>query len=254
MIDINAYTGNWPFRPLPDSTPKTLTAALDTEGIGLALVSPIEGIFYAEPQLANEELFEALRNFPALKPVAVLNPTLPNWRRNLDVCCEKYHVCALKLHPNYHHYDLGSDDANALLEAAGEKNIPVIIQLRIQDVRAQDPSGIVHDVNVSDAINAVRACPNTGFVIGGIRWGEATGRAKEIMELPNLWIDISQIEYTDCLRQIIGIYGVQQLLLGTHAPFFVIQSAILKLQEAELSQEEQGVITSGNACKVLEYR
>ncbi len=137
------------------------------------------------------------------------------------------------------------------MRAAGERGIPVIVQLRIQDIRAQDPSRIIHDVNVADAINAARSCPDTRLVIGGIRWGEATSKAKEIMELPNIWIDISQIEYTDGLRRIIQIYGTRQLLFGTHAPFFVVRSAILKLQEAELSEEEWETITSDNACGIF---
>ena len=118
-------------------------------------------------------------------------------------------------------------------------------------MRAQKPSGIVSDLNVAEAINAARSCPDTRFVMGGIRWGEATSKAKEIMALPNLWIDISQIEYTDCLRRLIQIYGTRQLLLGTHSPFFVARSAILKLQEAELSEEERKAITSGNALEAF---
>jgi len=249
MIDMNTYTGHWPFRPLSGTTPKDLLALLKTQGIEKALVSPIEGIFYDEPQLANEKLCKALGDFPDLEPVAVLNPKLPNWHKNLDVCCEKYHVCVLKLHPSYHRYDM--NDASELLKAAGERDIPIIIQLRVQDTRAQNPAGKAADVDISDAINAARSCPDTRFIIGGIRWGEATGRAKEIMELPNLWMDISQIEYTDCLRRIIQIYGTKQLLFGSHAPFFVVRSAILKLQEAELSEEERNAITSGNADEVF---
>ncbi len=251
MMDVNAYTGNWPFRPLPGSTPQGLLALLNAEGIGQALVSSIAGIFHDEPQLANERLCQALRDFPNLTPVAVLNPRLSNWRRNLDVCCEKYHIPALKLHPNYHRYDLNQDDAGALLKAAGEMDLSVIIQLRVQDMRAQSPLGSVPDVDVADAINAARTHPEARFVIGAIRWGEATSKAEEIVELPNLWIDISHIEYTDGLRRVIELYGTRQLLFGTHAPFFVVRSAILKLREAELSEEERRAITSGNACEVF---
>jgi len=251
MMDVNAYVGNWPFRPLPNSTPEGLLALLNAEGIGQALVSPIEGIFYDEPQLANGKLHEALQDFPDLIQVAVLNPKLPNWRKSLDTCCEKYRVRAIKLHSNYHHYDLKSDDAGSLFKAVGERGIPIIIQLRVQDVRAQNPLGSAPDVKFADAISAARSHPDTKFVIGAIRWGEAHGKAKEIMELPNLWMDISNIEYTDCLRKTIQVFGTRQLLFGTHAPFFVPRSAVLKLREAELSDNERKTITSGNACVVF---
>ena len=251
MIDVNAYVGNWPFRPLSVSTPEELRALLSAEGIEKALVSPIEGIFYDDPQLANDKLCESLQNFPDLMPIAVLNPKMSNWRRNLDTCCEKYHVRALKLYPNYHYYDLTGNESGPLLKAAGEKGIPVIIQLRVQDVRAQTLLERVPDVNVVSAINVARDHPDTRFVIGSIKHGEAHGRADEIMGLPNLWIEISNVEYTDGLRLLIRRYGTKQLLFGTHAPFFVIRSAILKLKEAELSEEKYAAITRDNAEMVF---
>ena len=251
VIDVNAYAGNWPFRPLSVSTPEELRALLSAEGIGKALVSPIEGIFYDEPQQANEKLCESLRDFPDFMPVAVLNPKLSNWQRNLDACCEKYRVRAVKLYPNYHHYDLTGDEASPLLKAAGEMGLPIIIQMRVQDARAQSLLGAAPDVSIVDAINAARAHPDTRFVIGSIRHGEAHGKADEIMSLPNVWIEISNAEYTDGLRLLIRRYGTKQLLFGTHAPFFVVRSAILKLKEAELSEEEHAAITQDNAGMVF---
>lgn len=251
MIDVSAYTGNWPFRPLPGSTPEDLLALLDGEGVEQALVSSIEGIFYDEPQLANEELYEVLPGLPELMPVAVLNPRLSNWQRNLDICCEKYHVRAVKLYPNYHRYALGGNDARSFLEAAGERGIPVIVQLRVQDARAHSPLMSVPDVDVMDAITVARAYPGTKLVIGAIRWPEAQSKANEIMELPNVWMDISHVEYTDGLHRLIEVYGIRQLLFGTHAPFFVVRSAILKLREADLSEEEWDAITEDNAGTVF---
>ena len=251
MIDVSTYTGNWPFRPLPGSTPEDLLAILNAEGIGQALVSPIEGIFYDEPQLANEKLCEALRDLPALMPVAVLNPKLSNWQRNLDICYEKYRIRAVKLHPNYHQYKLSDDAAIPLFKAAGERGIPVIVQLRVQDVRAHSPLVSVPDVNIADAVNVAHAHSDTRFVIGAIRWPEAQSTANEIMELSNVWIDISHVEYTDGLHRLIEMYGTRQLLFGTHAPFFVVRSAILKLQEADLSEEEWDAITRDNASTVF---
>ena len=66
-----------------------------------------------------------------------------------------------------------------------------------------------------------------------------------------LFVDDLLVAETDGLRRTIQIYGTRQLLFGTHAPFFVVRSAILKLQEARLSEEERKAITSGNACEVF---
>ncbi len=259
MIDINAYAGNWPFRPLPGATLKELYSRLHAEGIRTALVSSIEGIFYDEPQMANERLFEELHKFlptqfediQPLLPVAVLNPELPNWKKNLIICHEKHKIIAIKLHPNYHQYEIGDNKSQSLLGLSGEIGLPVIIQLRVQDVRSQKPLVMVPDVDVSKIIELARKMPKTKIIIGGIKWEEAQSFVEHIIKLENIWIDISNIEYTNVLRRLISLYGTHQLLFATHAPFFVIRSAILKLKEALLSVSECDAITKDNACYVF---
>jgi predicted TIM-barrel fold metal-dependent hydrolase len=249
MIDVNAYAGNWVFRPLPSSSPKELSEQFKNEGIRYALISSIEGIFYDDPQLANENLFNSINSLPLLIPVAVLNPKLPNWEKSLNVCCERCNIKAVKLYPNYHHYNL--EDVESLLKCAGERNIAVIIQIRVQDVRAQNAWCVVPDVEVAGIIKAAVSSEETRFVLGGIKWHEAQGMANQINELSNVWLDISNVEYVDVLRRLIRIYGTEKLLFGTHAPFFVIRSAILKVREAELSNREFMLITETNAINVF---
>lgn len=249
MIDINTYIGNWVFRPLPNSLSEGLYNNLTAVGVQKALVSSIEGIFYDEPQLANEMLFRQIGQFPLFLPVAVLNPNLSNWERNLNKCCSQYNINAIKLYPNYHRYSLNDSSAKELILSAGENNITVIIQMRVQDVRAQNPVCIVQDVDISKVIEVAELIKGTRFVFGGIKWNELQGIANK--KLPNVWIDISNIEYIDILRRLIKIYDIEKILFGTHAPFFEIKSAILKLKEADLSKEEYKLITSINTQKAF---
>jgi len=249
MIDINACAGNWVFRQLPFSSPIELHKEMDKGGINKALISSIEGIFYDDPQLANEGLFNTLKAFPSLIPVAVLNPKMKNWEKNLNICVDKYNIKAIKLYPNYHQYNIS--DAKDLLDQIGKMDIPVIVQLRVQDVRAQNPICIVPDVNIAEVINIAKELQKTRFIFGGIKWQEAQSMSKQIDELPNIWLDISNIEYVDVLRKLMRIYDIKRLLFGTHAPFFVIKSAILKVMEAELSESEFNKITETNAINVF---
>lgn len=109
MIDVNTYIGNWVFRPLPNSSLEGLYNSLTADGIQKALVSSIEGIFYDRPQIANEMLFRQIEQYPLFLPVAVLNPSLSNWERNFNKCCDRHDIKAVKLHPNYHRYNLNDD-------------------------------------------------------------------------------------------------------------------------------------------------
>ncbi|MBD3181277.1 amidohydrolase family protein [Candidatus Poribacteria bacterium] len=251
MIDINTYTGSWPYRPLKYSRLTDLQQMLNSHGIQKALVSPIEGMFYDDPQLANEELYKAIKKSHQLLPVAVIDPSMTNWSQSMEKCFIEMKFIALKLHPNYHGYSLSHDSVYQMLELAGQTNKPVIIQMRIQDIRAQSDLARAEDVSIQQVIGVVRDHPNTGFILGGIKWVEAAVSSQDIKELENLWLDISNLEYMGGLRRMIQLYGPQKLVFGTHAPFFVVRSAILKLQAAGLSEEERKNITIGNAQTVL---
>ncbi|MGB9596861.1 MAG: amidohydrolase family protein, partial [Candidatus Poribacteria bacterium] len=221
------------------------------DGIQKAFISSIEAIFYDEPHLANEILFSQIENFPQFLPVAVINPNLANWDKNLNKYHSEHNIKAIKLHPNYHLYKLNDSNVKELLISAGEKNITVIIQMRVQDVRSQNPICIVQDVDVSSVIEIAETIKETRFVFGGIKWNEVQGMANRIKFLSNAWVDISNIEYIDVLRRLINVFGTDQILFGTHSPFFEVKSAILKLKEANLTNEEFKSITSINAKKAF---
>jgi len=92
----------------------------------------------------------------------------------------------------------------------------------------------------------------TNVVLGGVKWLEAVNYSTKIKELPNIWLDISQIETVDVLRRLIQIYSSNKLLLGTHAPFLYPESAIMKLDEALLSENERERITQKNVVQIIE--
>ncbi|HEX2999093.1 MAG TPA: hypothetical protein VHR86_02495, partial [Armatimonadota bacterium] len=157
MIDINAYAGPWPFRVLPAVAPAEVEELLQDAGIARALVSPLEALFLEDPQIANERLASRLQPEGNLLFCAVINPLLANWRHSLRDAQENLGACAVKLHPNYHRIPLDSEAMHALLVAAGELHLPVIVQLRMQDMRAQHPLCLIPDTPVEAVLAAAAA-------------------------------------------------------------------------------------------------
>ncbi|MBI3946053.1 MAG: amidohydrolase family protein [Armatimonadetes bacterium] len=251
MIDINAYAGPWPFRALPASAPSEVADVLQAAGIARALVSPLEALFFEDPRVANERLAARLQPEGTLLLCAVVNPRLANWRPVLTTARESLGARAIKLHPGYHLYELDSPAARECLAAAGEAGLPVIIQLRMQDARAQHPLCRIPDVPAAAALEAARSAPGAQVVLGGIRFAEARGQGDAIRALANVWVDLSQVEYVDGMRQVIQAVGSDRLLLGTHAPLFNVRSALLKLDEGLLSDAERAAITRENARRLL---
>lgn len=251
MIDINAFAGPWPFRALPATLPADVATMLQEAGIARALVSPLEALFFEDPHIANERLAARLQPDGILLPCAAINPTLANWARSLRSAQEEIGARAVVLHPNYHCYDLESDPARALLAAAGEAGLPVIIQLRMQDLRSQHPLCKVPDVSVGKAVNAAEAAPGTRVILGGIRFAEVSAQAARIRALSNVWIELSQVENVDGVRQAITAVGANRIVLGTGAPLFNVRSSLLKLEEGQLSNQERAAITRQNARELL---
>ncbi len=251
MIDCNCFAGPWPFRALPAAAPTEVAALLLDAGFSQVLVSPLEALFFEDPQVANERLAALLPAGDPLLLCAVVNPTLANWERSRAAAHRELGAKAVKLHPNYHAYAAGDAPTRALLEAAARAGLPVVIQLRMQDTRSQHPLCKIPDASAEAALEAAAAVPAARVVLGGIRFGEVTALAARIRALPNVWVDLSQVEHADGLRQTVEAVGADRLLLGTHAPLFNVRSALLKLDEGLLNDNERAAITRGNAERLL---
>ncbi|RKY63159.1 MAG: hypothetical protein DRP99_04590 [Candidatus Latescibacterota bacterium] len=245
-VDVNAYVGEYPFRPLLYSRASELSELMKRYGISRAWVSSVEAMFREDPREANRRLVEEISGFPELEPVAVVNPAIANWKETFGEAV-RMGVRAFKLHPNYHGYSLSAPRASEFLREAGRAGFPVIVQLRVQDVRTQNPLMVVEDFDVEEVLRAARELPGTRLMIGGVRWDELLRLASEVRDLPNLWVDISCLERMDGLREALDMVGAEKLLFGTHAPFFYMASAVLKVNMAGLEAHEVERILSGNA-------
>jgi predicted TIM-barrel fold metal-dependent hydrolase len=254
MWDASVFLGHWPFRPLPDSTPDRLEACLRKEGITRAFVSPLEALFYGDPQQANPFWGERLQNSAFWQFVPVVNPGLTGWERALDTCHEDLDAAAIRLHPNYHGYGLESARVRDLMEAAAAYQLPVLIQFRMQDARAMHSLAQVPDLDWREALALARRFPETATILVACNWSELSQAAQEAVDLTNLHFDISYAESVDGIHRYVDRWGVDRLLFATHAPLFIPTSARLKVEQARLTPEQQHALVQGNAEQVFARR
>ena len=71
----------------------------------------------------------------------------------------------------------------------------------MQDTRSQHPLCKIPDASAEAALEAAAAVPAARVVLGGIRFGEVTALAARIRALPNVWVDLSQVEHADGLGE-----------------------------------------------------
>ena len=76
---------------------------------------------------------------------------------------------------------------------------------------------------------------------------------------PNTALDISRLEGNGALGRMLGsITGlpsarapVERILFGSHAPYFPVETALLKLMESPLDAAQLQAIMRGNARRLL---
>ena len=63
--------------------------------------------------------------------------------------------------------------------------------------------------------------------------------------------EISTLEGVGGIGSLLDRFPLDRLLFGSHFPYFLLESAILKLQESDLSAEQVKAITRENAASIL---
>jgi hypothetical protein len=66
-----------------------------------------------------------------------------------------------------------------------------------------------------------------------------------------VWFDMAMLEQATGIERILGTVPADRIVFGSHAPFFIHESAVLKLLESELPQAVRGAITRHNAVACL---
>ncbi|HZP80192.1 MAG TPA: amidohydrolase family protein, partial [Chthonomonadaceae bacterium] len=209
-----------------------------------------EGLFDYDPQPANAALGARLKSLPFFRFVPVLNPTLPNWERALMLCQQQFAAVAVRLHPNYHGYDSQHAGARALMQAANTRRLPVIVQLRMQDVRAMHPLAQVPDTDWKEALALALFAPETPVIVSACSWTEINALRPRLEDAPNLYLTLTHAEYVDGVRRFVEKWGTHHLLFGTHAPLFTPTAARMKVEAACLNEADLHALVRGNAEQI----
>lgn len=250
MIDCNASVGSWPFRRLNHCTPEGLLGLMDRNGVEQAWVSPLEGILYQSVWEANDSLREALEGHEdRLKLVAAINPTYPGWRDELAEYAG-WGLRGVRLYPSYHSYDLAAPELAELLDALGQARMFAQVVARVQDERLHHPLMRVDPFDLRPLTDLAPAFGNVPIIILNASNLQLAALGPERWP-GNLFTDIAHVEGLGGVGKLAQAIGGERILLGSQAPLLYMESAVLKLQEADLGEAEAGAIACGNARRLM---
>lgn len=233
-IDVNAAWGFWPIQHFSIKTLTELDEAYKDAGVEEVWLSAVESILYPEPDTYDDALFEQIRSLRRFRPVKTVNPLLANWKKSLEAFRARHPVVAIKLFPNYHGYSLDLPQVTEVAQYAAQHNLPLLIQVRVNDERNQPICMQVDGVSVQAIVELSLRVSDCRIIALNTYRGElptlAAGSSNLTAE-PGFWDGIGVMDFA------VQTLGSERLMWGTGAPFLHIQAAVLKLEYWKPSQK-----------------
>lgn len=254
MIDVNVYVSRWPFRRLPDDETPRLVERLRRAGVTSAWAGSFDALLHRDVAAVNTRLAAECREHGEglLVPFGAVNPTLPDWKEDVRRCAEEHGMPGVRLHPDYHGYKLDDPRFAELLDVAGERNLIVQVAARMEDERTRHPLLKLEPIDLRPLVELVRVRPGLRVVVLNALRVLTAERVAELAAAGQVYFEIATLEGVDGLARLLKVLPHERLLFGSLFPFFYLDSAVLKLREAEAGQEVTAAIEVRNATRLLE--
>jgi len=252
IIDTNVNLSRWPFRRLVGDEPTDLVARLRQRNVVQAWAGSFDGIFHRDVAGANTRLASDCRTFGqgVLLPFGTINPKLPDWQEDLRRCHEEHKMAGIRLHPNYHGYDLKDRICAELLGLAAKRGLIVQLALCMEDERTQHPLMRVPPVDLTPLPELMQTVPQLGLVLLNC-YPQLRFDFQKLAKLGKVYFDLSMVEGVGGVARLGAQVSLERVLFGSHFPLFYFESALLKLQESGLTETQRSVVLEGNARQLL---
>jgi predicted TIM-barrel fold metal-dependent hydrolase len=252
VIDTNVYLSRWPFRGLPLDEPTALEAKLRALGVTQAWAGSFDGLLHRDVAAVNTRLTAICRSGGGtfFEPVGTVNPTLPDWEDDLRRAAEVHRMPGVRLHPNYHGYTLDDPRFARLLELAAERGLFVQLARSMEDERTQHPLVRVPHVDFAPLASLVENTANLRLLVLNAFRGLRPEQLDQLAATGRVWFDVAMLEGVAGVEKLVKQVGPERVVFGTYAPFFVPESAVLKLQESALPGQVAEAIRNENAQSI----
>ena len=253
IVDANVNLSRWPFRRLSGDDPAALVARLRKHKVSQAWAGSFDGIFHKDIASANARLAKDCHAHGQgiLLPFGSINPKLPDWQEDLRRCHEEHKMRGIRLHPNYHGYDLRDPVFAELLKLAVPRGLIVQLALCMEDERTQHPLMRVAPVDLTGLSDLAKSESKLKLVILNCYPQIKPDQLTSLVPVGNVYFELSMVERVGAVAQLIEKVTLDRVLFGSHSPFFYFDSAELKVQEAGLSEAQKQAVLEGNAKRLV---
>lgn len=262
IIDTNVNLFDWPFRPLKYGNTRALADKLKQHRITEAWAGSFEALFYKNIDAVNVHLAEECSAIGdgMFIPFGTVNLNWPDWQEDLRRCHEEYNMPGIRIYPIYQTFDMTHEEFPKLVEQVAKREMILQIAAKMEDARHHHPIVQVRDINAEPLIDILPNIPEAKVQL--LHWNRHIGRnlMLRLIRETNIVLDISRVEGSGAVGHLldgehwaasVDPVPVERLFFGTHAPYFPVESALIKLFEAPLTLKQIHAITHENAGTLL---
>jgi len=256
LIDTNINLSHWPLRRLPCDDTAALAAKLRNSGVTQAWAGSFDGLLYRDIATVNSRLADECRRHGKglLVPFGSVNPKFPDWEDDLRRCAEEHRMPGIRLHPGYHGYKLDDPDFAKLLRLATERGLVVQLVLVMEDRRMMHPLLQVEPPDIKPLADVVRKTPGLRLVLLNALKSLLGQPLLTLLQAGEVCVEISMLEGVGGVASLLEKVPLNRVLFGSHAPLFYFESALLKLKESPLTEDQLRAIRCDNARRLLAKR
>ncbi len=245
VIDTNVSLFHWPFRRLPLDQVNELCAKFQQLGITEAWAGSFEALLHRDVRTVNERLQKTCQNRSELTPVGAVNPSLPDWKHDLNLCLGQFSMPGVRLLPGYHGYALDDAVFGELLVTATKLGGFVQVVMAMEDTRTQSSSLQTPNVDPRPLQHWMQQIPHAKVQILNCR--PSAFDRQTFASIPRLTVDTSRVDGTDGVALLANAIGVNRDLYGSHSPFLIPEAACIRMIETGIPAADVRAIMQQNA-------
>ena len=135
---------------------------------------------------------------------------------------------------------------------AADRAVVVQVVLNMDDERTQHPLVGVKEVDTAPLLKLIRDTKGLRLVLQN-RKREPSGKLLGRLSYTGaVYFDFAMLEGVGAIPKLLKEIPRDRLLFGSHYPFFYVESALLKMQEAGLDETQAKAIFEENAQLLIE--
>jgi uncharacterized protein len=253
-IDVNAFVGTYPFRDLGGWDHERLLEEMERLGISESWVSHLGAIFWRDPMEGTGVLEELAARQPRLRPVPAVHPGLPHWEEAVTHAVSIGAPC-VRCDPLFFGLAPTGPEVRNLLHTAAAAGLPVLLAVRLEDVRQRHPNDVAGDLTPAMLRALIRSDPDVRLIVTHadrecveqVHFGSTpTEGARILWDISWLWGPPE-----DHLAILLETVGVFRFTFGTGTPLRLPGAVLARLDLLDPGRETRARLEEGNLREFL---